>query len=54
VTDLSQSPNETVSVATGLGHVGKLVSYGNIGFLVAALDFALIALSSVAADSVYH
>jgi undecaprenyl-phosphate galactose phosphotransferase/putative colanic acid biosynthesis UDP-glucose lipid carrier transferase len=55
VIHLSQSPNETVSGAqAGLGHLGKLVSYGNIGFLVAALDFALIALSSVAADSVYH
>jgi undecaprenyl-phosphate galactose phosphotransferase/putative colanic acid biosynthesis UDP-glucose lipid carrier transferase len=55
VIHLSPSPNETGSRAqAGLGHVGKLVSYGNIGFLVAALDSALIALSSVAADSVYH
>jgi undecaprenyl-phosphate galactose phosphotransferase/putative colanic acid biosynthesis UDP-glucose lipid carrier transferase len=55
VTDLSQSPNEPVSRArVGIGYVAKLVSYGNIGFLVAALDFAVITLSSVAADSAYH
>jgi undecaprenyl-phosphate galactose phosphotransferase/putative colanic acid biosynthesis UDP-glucose lipid carrier transferase len=55
VLHLSHSPTETVSEAQGgLGRAGKLVSYGNIGFLVAALEFVLIALSSVAADSVYH
>jgi hypothetical protein len=55
VTDLSQSPNEPVSRAqVDIGYVAKLVSYGNIGFLVAALDFAVITLSSVAADSAYH
>jgi Undecaprenyl-phosphate glucose phosphotransferase len=55
VTDLSQSPNEAVSrVRDDFGYVAKLVSYENIGFLVAALDFAVIALSSVAAHSAYH
>jgi hypothetical protein len=55
VTHLSQSPNEAVSGAqAGLSHVAKLVSYGNVGFLVAALDFAVIVWSSVAANSAYH
>jgi Undecaprenyl-phosphate glucose phosphotransferase len=55
VIHLSQSPNETVPGAqAGLGGVGTLVSYGNIGFLVAALDFAVITLSSVAANGAYH
>jgi undecaprenyl-phosphate galactose phosphotransferase/putative colanic acid biosynthesis UDP-glucose lipid carrier transferase len=34
--------------------VAKLLSYGNIGFLAAGLDLAVITLSSVAADSAYH
>jgi undecaprenyl-phosphate galactose phosphotransferase/putative colanic acid biosynthesis UDP-glucose lipid carrier transferase len=34
--------------------LAKLLSYGNIGFLVAALDLAVITLSSLAADSAYH
>ena len=54
LTDLSQSANKPVSRARVDVGVNKLVSYGNIGFVVAALDLALIALSSVAADSVYH
>ena len=54
LTDLSQSANKPVSRARVDIGVNKLVSYENIGFLVAALDLALIALSSVAADSVYH
>jgi undecaprenyl-phosphate galactose phosphotransferase/putative colanic acid biosynthesis UDP-glucose lipid carrier transferase len=54
-THLSQSPNETVSGAqAGLGYVGKLVSFRNIGFLVAALDFVVITLTSIGADSAYH
>jgi hypothetical protein len=53
VTYLSQSLNRFVSRA-GVGHVGELVSYRNIGFLVAALDFAVITLSSVAAGLAYH
>jgi undecaprenyl-phosphate galactose phosphotransferase/putative colanic acid biosynthesis UDP-glucose lipid carrier transferase len=54
LTDLS-SPNKPVPGARAdIGHVAKLVSYGNIGFLVAVLDFVVIALSSVAADSAYH
>jgi Undecaprenyl-phosphate glucose phosphotransferase len=55
VTDISQSPIEAVSrTQADFGHVAKLVSYENIGFLVAVLDFAVIMLSSVAADSAYH
>jgi undecaprenyl-phosphate galactose phosphotransferase/putative colanic acid biosynthesis UDP-glucose lipid carrier transferase len=53
MTDLSQSPNKSVSRAD-IGHVNKLVSYGNIGFLVATLDLAVITLSSASADSAYH
>jgi exopolysaccharide biosynthesis polyprenyl glycosylphosphotransferase len=55
MTDLSQSPNRLVSRGrAGFGHVAKLLSYGNTGFLVAALDLAIIMLSSVAADIAYH
>jgi hypothetical protein len=55
MTDLSQSPNRLVSRSrAGFGHLAKLLSYGNIGFLVAALDLAVITLSSVAGDSAYH
>jgi undecaprenyl-phosphate galactose phosphotransferase/putative colanic acid biosynthesis UDP-glucose lipid carrier transferase len=34
--------------------MAKLLSYGNIGFVVAALDLAVITLSSVVADIAYH
>jgi hypothetical protein len=55
VTHFSQSPNEVISGAQAhLSHLTKLVSYGNIGFLVAALDFAVITLSSVGAGVAYH
>src|SRR6516225_4189498 len=55
MTHLSQSPNSFVSRSrAGFGHMAKLLSYGNIGFLVAALDLAIIMLSSVAADIAYH
>jgi len=55
VEHLSHLPNEVVSSAhAGLSHVAKLVSYENIGFVVAALDFALITLSSIAASCIYH
>jgi undecaprenyl-phosphate galactose phosphotransferase/putative colanic acid biosynthesis UDP-glucose lipid carrier transferase len=52
---LSQSPNSLVSTSrAGFGHIANRLSYGNIGFLVAALDFAVIFLSSVAAGIAYH
>jgi len=55
VTDLSQLPNEGVSRAPAdFGRIAKLVPYENIGFLVAALDFAVIASSSLAASYAYH
>jgi putative colanic acid biosysnthesis UDP-glucose lipid carrier transferase len=55
MTDLSQSPNRLASRSRArFGHLAKLLSHGNIGFLVAALDFAVILLSSVAAGIAYH
>jgi Undecaprenyl-phosphate glucose phosphotransferase len=55
VTEISQSSIEAVSrTQANFGHVAKLVSYGNVGFLVAVLDFAVITSSSVAANCAYH
>ena len=54
-THLSQSPNRFVSRAqTSVAQVAKLVSYGNIGPLVAGSDFVIITLSSVATGLAYQ
>ena len=54
MTDLSHLPNEAVSrVPADFGRISRLVSYENIGFLVAALDFAVITSSSLAASFTY-
>jgi len=55
MTLLSQSPNEAASKARAdFDRVAKLVSYGNVGFLVAVLDFVVITLTSIAANCGYH
>ena len=55
VTDLSQSPNKPVPrVRTDFGDVAKLVSYGNIGLVVAPSDFSVITSASAAAGRAYH
>ena len=55
VAHLPHLPNESVSSAhAGLGLVAKLVSCENIGFVVAALELAVITLSSIASSCIYH
>jgi undecaprenyl-phosphate galactose phosphotransferase/putative colanic acid biosynthesis UDP-glucose lipid carrier transferase len=54
VTDLSHLPNEAVSrVPADFGRISRFVSYENIGFLVAALDFVVITSSSLGASWTY-
>jgi Undecaprenyl-phosphate glucose phosphotransferase len=55
VNSLYQSPTKLVSKAqANVGHLAELVSYSNIGILVAVSEFVVITLSSVAAGLAYH